>query len=161
VPGVRCQGKVRGPTSEVRSQNRPALATRSFRLLTPVLKNEGDSGDVDENKERRKAGVRYQVTGVAERSEVRYPKSELAGACASVILTPVSRLLLSKMKVTPGMLMKTKERGFRGQVRGARCQVIGAVSRGLRACGAGHSLGRLNPSILTSDSCLLTPALQK
>jgi hypothetical protein len=114
-------------------------------------------------KERRKIGVRCQVSGV--RKKVRGPESEVRGRddkarspkpylpeCARrghsgfCLLTPVSCLLYLNMKVTPGMLMKTKD----GE---KRCQVSGARSQGrVRS----HIPGNTRSS--HSVSCLLSPA---
>jgi len=65
-------------------------------------KNEGSSGDVDENKEEQVSGVRTRIGN-------RLPRPREPAARKS-----------AKMKVHPGMLMKTKKGRF--QVSGARCQ---------------------------------------
>jgi len=81
--GARCQEK--SPGSKVRcradkfgSQKPDSLDINAITsldsvswLLSPALKNEGDSGDVDENKGRLKkvSGIRCQVSG--KKSEVR------------------------------------------------------------------------------------------
>jgi hypothetical protein len=64
-----------GERSEVRGSNAKPPIAFATDILPPVsriphFKDEGDSGDVDEKK-RGKSGVRYQVPGVSEKSEVR------------------------------------------------------------------------------------------
>jgi len=73
--------------------------------------NEGSSGDVDENKGNQVSGAWCQVSAVAS--------TKLAGARWAVW-----RGKQCKMKVHPGMLMKTKNSRF--EVSGSRCQWLRA-----------------------------------
>ena len=160
VSHFRFKGKVRSPMSEVRTAKRGPTSC----LLTPVscsFKNEGDSGDVDENKGTGKSGVRYQVPGVTEKSEV--PRSEVRrhnrrtarrGHSVSWLLNPVA--CTSKMKVTPGMLMKAKQR--ENEVSGIRCQVSAKSPKFDVRSPKAKPPNVFAADILSPDSRLLTPA---
>ena len=176
LPGIRCQ--VSGRKSEVRRPKSAApFAELGAVILTPdscllYFKNEGDSGDMYENKGKGKSDVRYQVPRVSEK--VRSPRSGVRcrGTGGFQCTSPLSRLLTSgsrlltpvscitKMKVTPGICMKTKE--GENQVPGIRCQVSAKKSgvRGpkskIRRYSGRPCLAPLS-AILTPDSCLLSP----
>ena len=168
VSGIRCHGvsrKVRGPESEVRSQQ--ALGCHSTRLptsdfctskmkVTPEI-----CMKTKEGKNRRQvSGARCQEksprSGVrsSERAVLRH-SAQHSGFC---LLTPVSRT--SKMKVTPGICMKTKEGKNRCQVSGARCQQKSPKSdvrqSEIKRYRSRPFSTRLS-AILTPDSCLLSP----
>ena len=87
------------------------LLTSAFRLLH--CKNEGDSGDVYENKGRKKqvSGVRCQVSG--KKFRVRCPKSEVENTKLSgtVILSPDSCLLPLKNEGASGDIYENKGEG--------------------------------------------------
>ena len=101
VAGIRCQvpakkSGVRG--ADVQSQRRQKVCRFGSSHPDSCLlnfKNEGDSGEVDENKGREKIGVRYQVPGVGRRSEFGRYSSRQSTEQLSVIPTPVSGLLTS------------------------------------------------------------------
>jgi hypothetical protein len=82
------------------------------------MENEGSSGDVDENKEGQVSGVRFQVSGAGSPSGCRTPPIPAGGIPDK--LNEAAHRNSSKMKVHPGMLMKTNKGRF--QVSGARCQ---------------------------------------
>ncbi len=112
------------------------------------IKNEVDSGDVQENKRGRKC--RCQVSGV--RCQRRSPKSETASGASARLGHSGSRLLAhiycsSNMKVTPGMFMKTNEE------EKCRCQVSGASGEARSQKPLAALVLRLD--ILAPDSSLL------
>ena len=134
-------------------------------FLTPYSrllhhKNEGDSGDVYENKGGRKQvpDVRCQVSEIM--SGVRSSKSDARTdqSVSSDILSPDCLLLSShptKMKVTPEMCMKTKEGENRCRVSGARCQRK-CLESGVRSPKSKTQTCPVRPfCLLSPDSCLL------
>ena len=96
VSGIRCHGvSEESPRSGVRSPKSAGLglpfnSTPDSCLLH--FKNEGDSGDIYENKggEKQVSGIRCQVSG--KKSEVRRPKLENRAVLrlGAAILTSVS-----------------------------------------------------------------------
>ena len=98
VSGARCQTGNQGWVAEAVGASR-----------MEKCKNEGSSGDVDENKGEQVSGVRCQVPGRASGMGCRATGGMAVGKGA-------------KMKVHPEMLMITKESRF--QVRGARILAI-------------------------------------
>ena len=74
------------------------------------IENEGSSGDVDENKERQVSGVRCQVSGpsaIGWLPNTAGPSSRLGSGNCGQIARRRRGCNTSKMKVHPGMLMKT------------------------------------------------------
>ncbi len=117
--GARCKGK----GSKSVFQNRKSKAPKSLgAILSPdsclrFIRNEGDSGDIYENKGRDKAGVGFQVPdarcqGKGSKSVFQNRKPK-APKSLGAILSPDSGLpssALTKMKLTPEICMKTKDR---------------------------------------------------
>ena len=100
---------------------------------TSCVRNEGASGDVDENKGDRKEGVRSPVPGIScSVFAIGLPHPDCG--CSAI----------AKMKVHPGMLMKTKER--QKKVSGARCQVSGRVRKTVDFRGRIFLLDLVKPS---------------
>src|SRR5579862_9401894 len=125
----------------------PDFLSPDSRLLH--FKNEGDSGDIDENKGRGKTGIRCQVSGKSPKPEGRTAERARRDILSLFcLLTPVS--CTSKMKVTPGIFMKTKE--GENQVSGIRCQVSGA-----RCQGKVRSPKAEPQNVLGGTFCLPTP----
>ncbi|MGO8819210.1 MAG: hypothetical protein ACLQVG_31610 [Terriglobia bacterium] len=74
------------------------------------IENEGSSGDVDENKEGQVSGVRCQVSGAGSPTGCRTPHIPAGGIPDK--LNEAAHRNSSKMKVHPGMLMKTNKDRF-------------------------------------------------
>ena len=118
VSGVGCQ---------VLGARRPGYSVSHYaRLAWRTVKNEGASGYIDENKEGQVLGLGGLASGAA------------CGARAFRVWALASANH-AKMKVHPGMLMKTK--GSKFQVSGARCQrAAGTMFAGARwVCGGANS----------------------